>query len=393
MINYSEEKIIKSHSRRKGLALLLAAAFLACAPAACKTQTGEPVFQDAPVPAQATVTTPFNTGPVRAEKGRPDTADFSCMEPPPPLQDLVFTSVYDPDDRSSSKIDPEAYDAYADAVDPLRYFETSITAMANRYVMASPPRPDIAACVQDWLSVWAEGNGLKGKKVTPMGEAVRKWSLAGIASSWAQVKDEPSLDARKRRKIENWIRSLANQVKRDYTQYTDNDSRNNNHIYWAAWAVMASGMALDDQNMFDWGLRRAERGIRDIRKDGTLDLEMGRGQRALHYHSFAAMPLFLMAETARLKGIDLYALNDSGLWRLGQRVLAGLRDPSWFAEKTGEKQDMSSVRNGSSLAWLEIYYKRYGGQDCRQILKSLRPLRQNRAGGNASLLYGVSLKN
>jgi len=45
-------------------------------------------------------------------------------------------------------------------------------------------------------------------------------------------------------------------------------------------------------------------GIDEIAADGTLPLEMGRGQRALHYHLFALAPLVTMAELAAANGED-----------------------------------------------------------------------------------------
>ena len=62
--------------------------------------------------------------------------------------------------------------------------------------------------------------------------------------------------------------------------------------------VLATGLATDDDALWQAGHAAFQKGIDDIQDDGSLPLEMARGQRALHYHDYALAPLVMMAELA-----------------------------------------------------------------------------------------------
>ncbi|WP_204308177.1 alginate lyase family protein, partial [Klebsiella aerogenes] len=82
--------------------------------------------------------------------------------------------------------------------------------------------------------------------------------------------------------------------------------------------------------------------------DGTLPREMGRGEKALDYHAFAAAPLATLAliESARGRPFDRDALR-----RLAERVMAGVGDSAFFAGRAGAAQVAPAAWN---LAWLGI---------------------------------------
>src|SRR6185312_4049788 len=54
----------------------------------------------------------------------------------------------------------------------------------------------------------------------------------------------------------------------------------NNHLYWAGVEVSAAGIAANDRELFDWGMNTYHVGVAQIQPDGTLPLEIRRGQRA-----------------------------------------------------------------------------------------------------------------
>jgi len=330
---------------------------------------------------------PNNDEALKARKGKQDIADFKCKSAPKAVLNLKFESIYDPDSANASVIDPKARDAYKKATKPLNTFETGLSHMANRYVRSSPARDVYAQCALDWLYAWADSGAMLGK-VNRTGEFVRKWVLSSLSSSWMQVMDEKTLDPEKKAAVNAWLGALARTVMTDFSKNSHLKSRNNNHLYWSAWAVMATGVALNDQGMFDWGLDKGRQGILDIAEDGTLALEMARGSKALNYHSYAAIPLFLIAETAMKNGIDLYAENNFGLFRLGKRTVSGLEDTSYFVEKAGEKQDIERITTSSNLVWLEIYNTRAKDTNAQAWLDKLRPMKLSRVGGNATFLYG-----
>lgn len=329
---------------------------------------------------------PFDAAAVRLKTGKADNAKFSCGSPPPPMKDLHMESFYDKEDTSFSIVDPQAYAAYKKASKPASVFEIGLASMANRYVRSSPPRADIAACTLDWLANWAEGDALLGD-VNKNGEYTRKWLLGSVASVWLQIRDEPSLDSDKRKKAVDWIGRVAGKVREDFSRDIDLKSRNNNHLYWAAWGVGAAGIAIDDPFLFDWAVSKAREGVDAVQEDGTLPLEIARGKRAYLYHLFSALPLFMLAHAAEKNGIDLFHQNNNGLQRLGELCLKNLGHPDDFKKMTGKEQDMAHVGTPADLGWVEVYRRHYRDPLADAALARFRPLKRSRFGGDITLLY------
>ncbi|MEZ0226301.1 MAG: alginate lyase family protein [Alphaproteobacteria bacterium] len=330
---------------------------------------------------------PFDVKSVRAKTGGRDTKAFACAASPAPMKDLHMESFYRKDDATSSAVDPQAYAVYKAATKPASVYEVGLESMANRYVRSNPPRPELAQCPLDWLATWAKGGALLGD-VNKNGEYTRKWLLGSIASAWLQIRDEPSLDSRKKADVTNWIREVAGRVRDDFSRDTQLKSRQNNHLYWAAWSVAAAGMVTGDRGLFDWGMEKARFGINQIQADGTLPNELARGRRAYLYHLFSAMPLFMLANAADKNGIDLFQENNGALRRLGNVLLGDLGNPSYFREITREEQDMAHAGTRSDLGWVEIYRQHYDDPRADAALRAFRPMKQSRFGGNITLLYG-----
>lgn len=334
-----------------------------------------------------TLKPPFDLAEIQSDLKHPYTKKFTCKVPPEPLKDLFFESMYDKNSENASIVDPEAYKTYKEATKPVQNFEVGLATTANLYVRSIPPRPEIASCVISWLTLWADAQGMLGKD-NHSGEFIRKWILASIAMAYIQVRDDANISAEDHQKVRTWIAQLAARVTEDFTNRPDSKSRNNNHMYWAAWGVMASGIALDDQKLFDWALYETKTGLGQIQQDGTLELELARGSKAYNYHHFAAIPLFMMAETAYANKIDLFDFNDKALQRLARVLLENMDDQSYFEKLTGEKQDLTRTITSSNLVWLEIYRKHFEDKDADRWLEKFRPVKQSRVGGNATLLYG-----
>lgn len=332
--------------------------------------------------------TPFRPIMISTRDGETDRKSFDCPQIPSAPYDLQYQSIYQQGDPSASILDDEANSAYLEAMAPLRAFENSLANMANRYVRSNPARSDIAQCIEKSLLSWANQNALLGN-ANHTGQFVRGWMLSSMATAWAQVENDPQLPPESVQTINQWLGVVSTAVINDFSTKTDRVSRQNNHAYWAAWSVMAAGMAIHNTDMFNWAVDRAKDGINAVQPDGTLPLELARHSRALHYHAYAATPLFMMAETARQKGIDLYSLNNKALDRLGARVVYGIAHPEWFAALTGYEQDTSRVKGTANLVWLELYTQRNpADMDAAALKAQLPPLRASRIGGDASLLYG-----
>lgn len=341
-----------------------------------------------PAALAADLQSPFDVAARREARGGP-LGYFSCASPPKPVRDLRFDGFYADRGSGSSVVDAKAEAAYREATKSISVYENGLTQTSDRYVASKPADPQPAACVLDWLAEWAAAGAMLGE-ASQQGGYVRKWGLAPVAASYLKIRDVPTLDASKKKAVEQWIGRWARVVRDDYTP-TKLESRRNNHVYWAAWSVGLASVVLDDRSMFDWSLDKARLGIKQITPDGTLPLEMGRKARAYHYHVFASAPLVMVAELAARNGVDLYAENDRALPRLVSRVIVSFTDDSFFAAATGQKQDRSGSSKGPHVAWLEPYYARSGDAQAAAIIGKFRPMRERRLGGDMTLLYGVNL--
>ena len=331
---------------------------------------------------------PFDIAARRELSGAP-LGVFTCASPPKPVRDLRFDGFYADRGSGSSVVDREAEKAYREATQSISRYEDGLTQISDRYLASKPAAAPPAACVLDWLAVWAAAGAMLGE-ASQQGGYVRKWGLAPVAASYLKIRDEPALDATKKRVVEQWIARWARVVRDDYNS-TKLESRRNNHLYWAAWSVGLAAVVLDDRALFDWAMEKARLGLQQIKPDGTLPLEMGRKARAYHYHGFAAAPLVLTAELAARNGIDLYGEYDGALRRLVARTIAGFTDDSFFANATGVKQDRSGSSKGPHVAWLEPYYARTGDPAAATVIARFRPTKERRLGGDMTLQYGARL--
>lgn len=305
--------------------------------------------------------------------------------------ELNFPSKYDGADQARDQFNPDADAAYRERTRAITEFERGVGRLVHRFL--DNGRRDSLQCAIDWYRAWADGDGLLGDATTHTGRAVRKWALASLSSHWLHLKfsaanplaDHPA----EVRRIEAWLGALADVVVHEWDA-AEPDKRFNNHYYWSGWAVMATAVALDRRDLFDWSLAIYRRFSRQIDRVGYLPNELDRKRRALGYHNYAITPMAMVAAFGRANGVELAALDGYAIRRLATRVLVGIADPSGFAARTGSQQDVSEFADtASKLVWLEPYCF---AVDCsartRVKLTSLRPLASTRLGGDMTRVFG-----
>jgi Alginate lyase len=133
----------------------------------------------------------------------------------------------------------------------------------------------------------------------------------------------------------------------------------NNHMYWAGLAVASAGIADNDADAFLWGLAAYEMGIHAIQADGSLDAEMGRGQKALHYQLYALGPLVMLAELGEANGLDLYAEREGAIHRLVRFNVAAMKDPSRLEKGAEATQEAKPPYGGLEIGWAVPYTQRF----------------------------------
>ena len=96
----------------------------------------------------------------------------------------------------------------------------------------------------------------------------------------------------------------------------------------------------------------------------------------------------MIASFAQANGVDVRPENNGALKRLGERVLAGSKDPSPFKSKNGEKQDMDDLKIDSKYAWLEPWCSLYScNSDVLGRKHDMQPFKSFRLGGDLTRVY------
>jgi poly(beta-D-mannuronate) lyase len=358
----------------RALSAPLLAALLACS----ATQAGTS-------PATSLVPPPGFAVAVEEHQGK----TRPCPPMPQPFTgELKFPSKYEGSDAARDDLNPKAYAKYRQATAGINQLEKQVSAMVGHYLQTG----DVASlrCALGWLSAWARAGALEQPTTDHTGKSVRKWALASLASSWVRLKFSKSkpLDAAPEqvRDIEPWLERLAKQVVDDWRDQPL--EKINNHEYWAAWAVMASAVALNRRDWFDWSVAQYRIAAKQVDRDGFLPNELKRDTRALAYHNYALGPLAMIVAFARANGVDLAGENDRALDRLARRVLAGLDDPRPFEARTGKKQDVAELKEASKFAWLEPYcWLNRTDRAAAKRAVALRPIKAYRLGGNLTDLF------
>nr|WP_095154562.1 mannuronate-specific alginate lyase [Pseudomonas sp. Irchel 3E13] len=323
------------------------------------------------------------------EKQKTGKNDFKCDAVPTPYTGkLQFRSKYEGSDGARSTLNEDAEQAFRDSTASITTLERGVAQQVNRYLRDG--RPQQLDCTLTWLGTWARADALLSKDFNHTGKSMRKWALGSMSSAWLRLKfsNARPLAAHQAQaeEIEKWFGRLADQVVSDWSNLPL--AKINNHSYWAAWSVMATAVATDRRDLFDWSVKEYRVAANQIDDQGFLPNELKRKQRALAYHNYALPPLAMIASFAQVNGVDLRDENNQALKRLGDRVLSGSKDPSAFTRKNGEDQDMKDLKVGSKYAWLEPWCSVYAcGADVQQRRHDLQPFNSFRLGGDVTRVY------
>lgn len=305
---------------------------------------------------------------------------------------LDFPSRYEGSDKARDDVNPKAEKEYKRLIAPITAMEKGLSGQVDDYMRSGSP--EALACAFDLLRQWSAANALMGEALNHTGKSMRKWAMGSIASSYLRLKfsaTQPlARDPELARRVEAWLGRIADRVVEEWRDAPL--EKTNNHEYWAAWAVMASAVALDRRDLFDWSVQQLEVASTQIDAQGYLPNELKRDTRALSYHNYALTPLTMIAAFAKANGVQLSESRREALVRLADRVLGGIEDPAAFREKTGKKQVIADFSERSKFAWLEPYCWTFScSAALQQRLASMRPLRSYRLGGDLTQIFHPSV--
>lgn len=301
---------------------------------------------------------------------------------------LDFPSRYEGSDKARDDVNDQAEREYKRQSAPISAMERGLSQQVDDYMRSG--REESLACALTLLRNWSSSNALMGQAITHTGKSVRKWAMGSVASAYLRLKFSVSRpldrDPELQQAVETWLGNLGSRVMLEWQDAPL--EKMNNHEYWAAWAAMATGVALNRRDLFDWSLKQFGTAMTQIDAKGFLPNELKRDTRALSYHNYALTPLTMIAAFAKANGVPPDAQAQAALDRLSGRVLDGIENPEAFLEKTGKKQVPIDVSERSKLAWLEPYcWTLTCTAPMQQRLNAMRPLKSYRLGGNLSDIF------
>jgi poly(beta-D-mannuronate) lyase len=315
--------------------------------------------------AAAPLRSPWDAKTVEVKAG-----SYSCPALKPLPKDIEASDFYS--DAKHSVVDEKKKAAY-EAVEAQYNDAMKAAAKAGDDFQASGNR-GAAECVLRILDMEAAEDSMTGAMSTNQANYVQNWTLGALAVSWLKVRAAEPGTAEQRKAATDWLAKVGSQVQAwfgaRHTRGTNDGT--NNHYYWAGFAVAGAGIAADNRAMYDWGLGTYDEAISRIAADGTLPLEMARGQKALHYHLFALAPIVMLAEYGEANGDDLYARRKGAVHLLVRRTIAGMVDNSYFAKAAGVAQDTPDKKETKStdVIWLVPYLRRFPNEEMNKVLRS-----------------------
>ncbi len=283
---------------------------------------------------------------------------YNCPAPIHLSADLTTDGFYS--DSKSSIIDPAKWKAYAESSGPYKKLGDQAVAAADAY--RTTGSHEAAQCVLSLLNMAADDGVFTGKMSSRQAYYVQGWVIGALAIAYLKVSDSGLNRPEEATSLANWMKSVARQTMDYYdaARSKPGGEAENNHLYWAGVEVAAIAIAANDRSMFDWAMATYKNGVQQITPEGTLPLEMRRGQRALHYHLYAIAPLVYLAEFGEDNGIHLFAENNYALERLVNRAIAGLAGSGYFDRETGIQQDTpKGPPTAETISWAKIYVKHF----------------------------------
>jgi poly(beta-D-mannuronate) lyase len=285
-------------------------------------------------------------------------------------------------DAKSSVIDPEKWKAYVATSGPYKALGQRIVDAADSY--RTTGSREAAQCALQHMEAAAKDGVFTGKMSSNQAYYVQGWVIGAIAIAYLKVRGSGLITAEQAHEILPWIVNVVHQTMDYYDtrRQKGTGDAENNHLYWAGVEISAAGIAANDRKLFDWGMDAYKVGVAQIEPDGSLPLEMRRGQRALHYHLYAVAPLVYLAEFGEDNGLNLYAEHNYALKKLAALSTQGLEDNSFFAKGAGIAQDApKGPPTAEEISWATLYVSRFPDPAISQLLAKAPSLSYMYLGG------------
>lgn len=312
--------------------------------------------------------------------GTTSDAPYACPASPELPRDFATNSYYT--DSHHSIVDPALKKQYEQSVSGIENFSRMVVKAAD--VFQTSRSRAAAECTAALLAGAAKQQALAGTMDGHQAFYVQKWNLAAWALAYLKVRDSGVVPSEQSAEIREWFGELAKSARtyvEDKRRHRTANDAYNNHLYWAGLAVAAAAVAENDRDLFRWAMDCYRQGVHDIGKDGTLPLEVERGQMALHYHLFSLAPLVMLAEFGEANGMDLYRERNYAIKRLVARCVQSLENPFFFQQRTGVAQVTTPEIEPWQISWALAYTRRFPDPEISRLLAKAARLNYTMLGG------------
>lgn len=305
--------------------------------------------------------------PARATASSAMIADYrtlSCVKTPPSpyTGSLQLRSKYDQSDASKSTLAANPDQATEQIGKQVKAFIGGLIYATKQFERAkSPQEANMAlACQDQWLESWAKAGALLNRDVSGTGMAARKWAVAAISGTLLMTEAMTDNKRVLSPVQKDWLARLGALIIEEYQpRQAPGFAYFNNHDYWAAWAVSATGMLIQREDFIRWGDGNLRRGLQQATLSSAgdyayLPLEVARGKLAASYSQYALVPLVMLAETAR-SNLSWSAADQSRLELLANFAARSVLAPNDLPELQGQSQtDIAPYK----MAWLIPFLQR-----------------------------------
>lgn len=308
---------------------------------------------------------------------------FSCQAIQHLPQNFRANSYYRKDDPTHSIIDPALYQQNQQVIKPIYGVQHALNTAADAYRTTGSRAA--AQCTIAQIVSLAQDNALNGSDPeTSQGQSsyVQGWVAGSIAVDWLKVRGSGLATTQQTEQVAAWLHSIGEKVRHYYDSRRDKGDGGNNHAYWAGFQLAATGIMANQRGDYTWGVEQYRHGVAEIRPDGSLPREMSRGQRALHYHLYALMPLIMIATLGESNGEDLYAASNGAIHRLVDFCVRNDENPEPLQQQVGVPQERESRPSGGQFAWAVPYLRRFPDHpELKMLANQVESMRFDTIGG------------
>ena len=296
---------------------------------------------------------------------------------------------------------------YFGRLDDNKRFKNIVNDGSDLYVLNSPPRSDVRDCVLGHLAYWGRAGAFLGNVGAQKDDVGRRqailiqaWWLTAYAIDFLKVDGPGRANAEQSNDIKAWFSRLSDSIVREFTPDKQRAAwlnRTTNHSHWGALAVGLAGVVLNDESKLRFAVAELERALDQADENGAMPIEMKRGRKALHYQSFALLPLAGLVAIADANGVNLDPRREEALRRVVVFTLRETLRPDVVVRLSGQQQE--PIYNAPHLAWIDIVLPHVARRD-RALADELdkaaarfRPLKYEFLGGEVSRIFNLNIND